>query len=257
MYTAAAGALVAQANADTIADNLANVSTTGFKRTLLQVSAGDSMELQRMQTDPGSGDGKIIGGHSVSVPIGRLGLGSQVYATPTNFDQGALLQTGNPFNVAVQGNGFFTIQTPEGIRYTRDGSFVRDARGLLMTQDGNLVLGNSGAVALQQGDVKIGADGSVSVNGSLVDKLRLTKFGKISNLAKQGQNLFADTGAKPSIDTTSTVTQGSLEQSNSNVVRSMVDLITAQRWFEANQKVIQTEAQATTQAISSVGNSKA
>jgi flagellar basal-body rod protein FlgF len=254
IYTAAAGALVAQANADTIADNLANVSTAGFKRTLLQVQSGETMDLQRMQTDPSPGSG---GGKSVSVPVGTLGLGSEVYATPTSFVQGSSLQTGNPFDVAINGNGFFTIQTPQGVRYTRNGAFVRDARGVLMTQDGSLVMGNSGAVALPQGDVKISADGSISVDGNLVDRLRLTQFGNMSNVSKQGGSLFADLGAQPSIDTTSTVAQGKIEQANSNVVQSMVDLITAQRWFEANQKVIQTEAQATTQAIQTVGNSKA
>jgi flagellar basal-body rod protein FlgF len=252
MYTAAAGALVAQASADTIADNLANVSTSGFKRTLLQVQTGETLDLQRMQTDPSSDGGK-----SVSVPVGTLGLGSAIYATPTSFAQGSSLTTGNPFDVAINGNGFFTIQTPQGVRYTRSGAFVRDARGILMTQDGNLVMGNSGAIALPQGDVKISEDGSISVNGNLTDQLRLTKFGNVSKVSKQGSNLFADLGAQPTADTTSTVAQGSLEQANSNVVQSMVDLITAQRWFEANQKVIQTEAQATTQAIQTVGNSKA
>ena len=257
MYTAAAGSLVAQADADNIANNLANVSTSGFKRTLLQVQSGDTMDLSRMQTDPGSGDGNIIGGHSVSVPIGTLGLGSQVFATPTAFDQGSTTETGNPFDIAINGNGFFTIQTPEGIRYTRNGSFVRDGRGLLMTQDGNLVLGNNGAIAIPQGDTKIGTDGAISVNGSPVDKIKLTQFSDVNTLQKQGGSLFADTGNQSSVDTTSTIDQGKIEQSNSNVVRSMVDLITAQRWFEANQKVIQTEAQATTQAITTVGNSKA
>jgi len=253
MYTAAAGALVAQANADTIANNLANVSTSGFKRTLLQVESGDSMDLQRMQTDPGDGSN----GQSVSVPVGTLGLGSQVYGTPTSFEQGTTAQTGNPFDLAINGNGFFTIQTPEGIRYTRSGAFVRDGRGLLMTQDGNLVMGNSGAIALPQGDTKIAADGTISVNVNRVDQGKLTQFGNLNNLSKQGSSLFADLGAQPSNDTSSTIDQGKIEQSNSNVVQSMVDLISAQRWFEANQKVIQTEAQATTQAIQTVGNSKA
>ncbi len=257
MYTAAAGALVAQTDADIIANNLANVSTTGFKRTLLDVTAGPSMDLQRVQTDPGSGNGSILGGTSVSVPIGALGLGSQVNSTNTAFDQGATTQTGNPFDLAINGSGFFTIQTPEGLRYTRSGAFVRDGRGLLMTQDGNLVLGNNGAIALPQGDTKIGQDGTISVNGNAVDKIRLTQFSNMNNLSKQGNSLFADAGAQPTQDSSSVIDQGKLEQSNSNVVNSMVDLITAQRWFDANQKAIQTEAQATTQAIQTVGNSKA
>ena len=260
MYTAAAGALVAQANADTIADNLANVSTSGFKRSLLQVQSAQAMDISRMQTDPGSGPGNLLQGHAVSVPVGRLGLGAQVYDTPTSFEQGALMKTGGANDVAVNGSGFFTIQTPQGLRYTRDGSFVRDPRGLLMTQTGGLVLGQGGAVALPpqgQGDMSVGRDGTVSINGVTVDRLRLTQFGNLTALRKEGDNQFVDYGAQPANDTTSTVTQGSLEQSNGDVVRSMVDLISAQRWFEANQKVIQTEAQATTAAIQTVGNSKA
>lgn len=241
--------MVAQTDVDNIANNLANVSTSGFKQTLLQVQSNDPMAISRNQTEPGN--------HSVSAPVGDLGMGSQVFDTPTSFEQGALQQTGNPLDVAINGDGFFTIQTPQGVRYTRDGAFVRNAQGLLSTHDGNLVLGqNGGPVNLPQGDISVSPDGSVSVDGAVADKLQLTSFGNLHNLGKQGGNLFYDNGANPQTSTTSSVSEGYLEGSNANVVRSMVDLITAQRWFEANEKSVQTEDTATSQALQTVGNSK-
>jgi flagellar basal-body rod protein FlgF len=250
LYTAAAGALVAQADADNIANNLANVSTTGFKSTLLQVQSNEPMAISRQQNGPGG---------SSSVAVGDLGSGSQVVDTPTSYGQGGLQHTGNPLDLAISGDAFFTVQTPQGLRYTRDGSFMRNGQGLMVTSDGNLVLGQNGqAITLPDGPVNISQDGTIKVGDDTVNQLQLTSFSKLNNLGKEGSNLFYDAGANPQPTTTgsSLVTQGSLEGSNANVVRSMVDLITAQRWFEANEKCISTEDTATAQALQTVGNSK-
>lgn len=243
---------MAQSQADNIANNLANVNTSGFKRTLLQVQSAPEMGVYLLQNQPGGN----AGGASSRTYVGQLGTGAEVLDTPSVFEQGGLQSTGNNLDLAIQGNGFFTLQTPQGIRYTRDGQFARDAQGYLVTMDGDRVLGRNGPIALQAGALQISENGDLHQNGAVVDSLRVVQFGNLSAVRPEGDNRFADTGAgRPQLDTTSTVHQGYLERSNANVVRSMVDLITAQRWFEANQKVIQTQDTANGFAIANVGRS--
>lgn len=259
MYTAASGALVAQSTVDTIANNLANVNTAGFKRTLLQVQAQPNRALYRFQTDPGKSSGARAGGLPAQVPIGALGSGAQVYDTPADYEQGLIATTGNDLDVALSGPGFFAIRDGNGaLRYTRDGAFVRDQNGFLTAQNGDRVLGRNGApiVLPQSGKVEIARDGTISVDGRGYDRLRLVEFGNLTALRPEGANRFADTGAAgPRNAANTSAIQGSLEKSNADVVRSMVDLIAAQRWFDANEKSIQTQDDAVGQAVQTVGRS--
>ncbi len=257
LYTAASGALVAQSQADVIANNLANVNTSGFKRTLLQVQSAPEMGLYRRQNDPSSDSPR---GTASSAFIGALGMGAQVMDTPTVFEQGTLSKTGNPLDMAISGNGFFGILTPQGVRYTRDGQFAQDPAGRLVTMDGNFVLGtNQRPVQLQPngGSVQIDSSGQITQNGRIVGSLQLVQFANLAQVRPEGDNRFAATAAAGAAQATgSTVHQGFLETSNANVVRSMVDLITAQRWYEANTKVIQTQDQANSWAISNVARTQ-
>jgi flagellar basal-body rod protein FlgF len=256
IYTAAAGALVADQQADTIANNLANVDTAGFKATLLQVESAPDLQLYRIQTDPGRVPGRAVPGVPVMQPVGPLGTGALVYDTPDRFTQGPLERTGNPLDVAIGGvNAFFAVQTPVGVRYTRDGRFALDPNGFLVTQQGYRVLGQAGPIRIPaQSPITIASDGTITQNGAQVDRLALVSFGNLTALRKQGDDLFVDTGtAGPAAAAGATVEQGFLEKSNTNVVRSMVDLIVAERWFEANQRMIKTQDDATRQAIENVG----
>jgi len=263
LYTAAAGALVAQMDVDTIANNLANVSTAGFKRTLMQVQSDDSMSIYRVQTDPGTTPGTTVPGKSVSDYVGQLGFGSHVYDTPADYEQGSLQQTGAPLDMAISGPGFFTIATANGIRYTRDGNFSRNAQGQLVTQSGDLVLSTNGPITIPDGRVSLDpTTGTIAVvdpnspasTAVPVATLRMTEFGNLNGLRPEGSNLFVDGGtAAPVNGTQSTLTQGYLETSNANVVTSMVGLITAQQWFDANTKMIQTQDTMNSEAITSVG----
>jgi flagellar basal-body rod protein FlgG len=236
---------------------LANVNTSGFKRTLLQVQSAPEMGLYRRQNDPSTSNPR---GTSSSAYIGALGMGAQVMDTPAVFEQGTLGQTGNPLDFAIQGNAFFAIQTPQGVRYTRDGQFSQDANGRLVTMDGNAVLGTNGPIQLQAngGPVSVDQNGQITQGGRVVDTLALVQFGNLTQVRPEGDNRFIATNAAQATRAAagSTVHQGFLEKSNANVVRSMVDLITAQRWFEANQKVIQTQDQANGWAIETVANSQ-
>lgn len=259
LYTSATGALVAQSQVDNIANNLANVNTSGFKQTMLQITAAPSMNIFRIQTDPGHNPRTPLPGVSVAQYVGVLGTGSWVSDTPTDYSQGALQQTGNPLDLSLSGNdaAFFTVQTANGIRYTRNGEFVKDASGTIVSQDGNPLLNTQGqpiVLADNGGDVKVGADGTVTQGQTQVGQLAITQFNSLLNMRPEGANNYAPSGnaGGAAVTTGYTIVQGSLERSNANTVRSMVDLITAERWFDMNEKSIKTQDDATQAAITQV-----
>jgi flagellar basal-body rod protein FlgG len=257
MYSATSGALVAQSAVDTIANNLANANTVGFKRTLLQVQAQPTTQVYRFQTDPTS----TAGGAATQQLIGALGSGAQVYDTPADFAQGAIAATGNDLDVALSGPGFFAVKDGNGtLSYTRDGEFTRDQNGMLTAQNGDRVLDASGApvVLPQSGKVTIDRTGAISVDGQSAGQLGVVEFTNLTALRPEGSNRFADTGnAGAHAATNTSALQGSVEKSNADVIRSMVDLIANERWFEANQKSIQTQDTAVAQAVQTVGRSNA
>jgi flagellar basal-body rod protein FlgF len=268
LYTSASGALVAESMADNVASNLANVDTSGFKQTLFQIQSNPSLDIYRIQTDPGKARDGSLAGKPVSQEVGLLGTGAQVYDTPTSFDQSGLQNTGNPLDVAISSsaNAFFTIQTQNGVRYTRDGEFAEDGQGFLRTRDGNFVLNTQGQpiqLAPTGGSVTIQSDGTIYQNSTSatagnqaiqVGQLQLTQFNSLLNLRPEGANNFNPSGnAGPAPATNVKVQQGYIETSNANVVKSMVDLITAERWFDANEKSVKTQDDATNTAISMVG----
>lgn len=259
LYTSAAGALVAQSQVDNVANNLANVNTSGFKQTMMQITAAPSFNIFRIQTDPGHNPRSPLPGIPTAQYVGVLGTGSWVSDTPTDFAQGALQQTGNPLDVSLSGNdsAFFTVQTANGVRYTRNGEFVKDASGTLVTQDGNQVLNTVGqpiVFADNGGEIKIGADGQVSQGNRNLGQLAVTQFSSLLNMRPEGANNYAPSGNAGGAPVTTgyTVVQGSLERSNANTIRSMVDLITAERWFDMNEKSIKTQDDATSTAITQV-----
>jgi flagellar basal-body rod protein FlgF len=271
LYTSASGALVAESMADNVANNLANVNTSGFKQTLLQIQSTPSLDVYRIQTDPGKTPGNPLPGKPVAQEVGLLGTGVQIYDTPTSFEQGGLQNTGNPLDVAIanNANAFFTIQTPNGVRYTRDGEFTEDGQGFLRTRDGNTVLSTQGQpIQLQPGGgaITIQSDGTMYQTPAgagpaqpvAIGQLQLTQFNSLLNLRPEGvnnYNISGNAGPTP-VTAGATVQQGYLESSNANVVKSMVDLITAERWFDANEKSVKTQDDATNTAIQMVGRTQ-
>jgi flagellar basal body rod protein FlgG len=257
LYTAASGAIVAQANVDVIANNLANVSTSGFKRAVMQVEAGQKSSIYRDQIDPGS-SGERMRGIAVHALVGQLGFGSQIYDTPTVFDQGAIQQTGNSLDVALSGPGFLAVNDAAGTTsYVRGGSFVVNAQGVLVTADGDKVLGSDRKpiVLPAQGEVQIDHSGSVSANGTAVGQLGIYEFANLAAVRPEGSSKFTNAGTAPAAAANTTVLQGAQEKSNADVVSSMVALISNERWFDANEKMIQTQDTATGSAITTVGKS--
>ena len=245
VYQATAGALIQQYRLDILSNNLANVNTVGFKedRAYFELFEPES-------TDP---DGTDVAVASFIEPV-LLGDPSLEYYV--NFSQGPLRQTGNPFDLAIQGDGFFNIQTAEGVKYTRNGNFVLGEDGLLMTPGGYPVLGQSGNIQLEaEGPVTIDREGNVVVDGSTVDSIRVTRFPDSQNLQKVGESLFValDNGTSAVPSERYEMMQGYVELANVDPVRGMVEMIEALRVFEAYQKTLETLDEVDSQAVGEVG----
>ena len=231
-----------------ISNNLANVSTTGFKRGR---AAFEDLLYQTVRQAGGQTS------QQTQAPTGlTLGTGVRVVATDRQFAQGNLQQTNNPLDLAVNGRGFFQVTLPDGTTaYTRDGGFQIDSQGQLVTNSGFAV---SPGITIPEGtqSVTIGADGTVSVKltgesaTQQVGSLTLADFINPAGLQSQGENLYVETAASgapqtgtPGLNGIGTVVQGSLESSNVNVVEELVNMIETQRAYEMNSKAISTTDQ--------------
>jgi flagellar basal-body rod protein FlgG len=243
LYSAATGMEAQQLNLNTIANNLANVNTPGFKRSKIEFQ--DLLYQKPRASGTDSGGGNIV-------PTGvEVGNGSRVAATSKVFTQGQLTNTGEKLDIAVQGDGFFEVQRPDGtIAYTRAGSFKTNAQGQVVTIDGLPILSGFQPIPPGATNVAISEDGQVTVqsaNGNQKFSLTLVRFANPSGLRSLGGNLFEETAAsgtpeqgKPGEQGFGRTIQGYIEASNVNIVEEMVNLIIAQRAYEINSKSIQT-----------------
>lgn len=243
LYSSATGMQAQQLNLDTISNNLANVNTTGFKRTKIEFQ--DLLYQQTRQAGADGGAGNLV-------PSGvQVGAGSRVVSTAKIFTQGTLNQTGEKLDLGIQGDGFYEIQRPDGTSaYTRDGSFKLNATGQVVTNDGLPVL--SGFQPIPTGATGIGVSptGEVTVTtatGTTSFKIQLVRFANPTGLENAGGNLYIETPASgtpelgnPGEQGYGSVVQGYLEGSNVNVVTEMVNMIIAQRAYEINSKAVQT-----------------
>ncbi|MCX7698946.1 MAG: flagellar hook-basal body protein [Candidatus Goldbacteria bacterium] len=258
LYTAASGLIAQLQQQDVIANNLANVNTTGYKKDTALYVPFPEMFLYRIN------DAKIPipgGVADAYIPIGMVGRGVQLRVDgvrPDIITEGSYIETGNTLNFAIKGNGMFVVMTPQGIRYTRDGSFSLDSEGTLVTQDGFPVLGQRGIITIDGKDIRVDEAGRVFVDNNEIDTLRIAIFKKDDVLRKQGNNLFYTLDGKllpeDSYVDYVKIKQGYLETSNVNVIREMVDMITAYRAYEAAQKAIQSHDQTLNKAVNDVGN---
>lgn len=241
IYTAVSGAMAQQAKLDTVANNLANVNTPGFKRD------GQLFReyLTSYNKEPGAVEVPRIPASIESFYSHNGGDKSFVDldGTFSDFSQGTLRPTGNKLDVAIEGDGFFQVATPDGARYTRAGNFAVDGDGRLVTKQGFPVQKQGGGEFRFTGpNVNISDVGEVFENNQSLGRMALMKFENKDALLKQGTNLFAlkdNLDAKMAPATEAKVSQGFLEGSNVNIVREMTDMISATRTFESTQKAIQ------------------
>lgn len=245
LWTAASGMQAQQLNIDVVANNLANVNTTGFKK-----SRADFQDLM-YQNLKSTGSPST---NSTQVPSGiQVGLGSKAAAVTKIFTPGNISQTGNELDIAIEGDGFYQIQMPDGSTgYSRAGAFKRDSQGRVVNSDGYPLLPEI-VIPSNATKINIGNDGTVSVMQAgqsaptSVGNIQLANFSNPSGLSALGKNIYqpsdssgnATTGT-PGQNGVGTVSQGFLEMSNVSVMEEMVSMITGQRAYEVNSKAVQT-----------------
>ena len=243
LYTAATGMYVQQQNLDNISNNLANASTTGFKRVRL--------EFQDLlyQTHRSAG---AAANATNTLPVGlQIGLGARVISSERLFLQGDFHRTENPLDMVIEGSGFFQVRQANGdLAYTRAGSFHLNAQGQVVTATGE-TLEPAVTIPREATGITIGTDGTVSItlagqaNAQTVGQVQLATFANAAGMESMGRNLFKETAASgqavlsaPDTAGVGRVNQGYLEGSNVNVVEELVNMISAQRVYETNSKVI-------------------
>lgn len=248
LNTAATGMQAQQTNMDVIANNMANTNTTGFKRARAEF---EDLMYQTIK-EPGAQTGL----NSVTPTGVQVGLGVKTAAVNKDFDQGSAQITKNPFDLSIEGAGFFPVSTPGGqIAYTRDGSFKKGPDGRVQDKNGN-VLQPEITVPPDAMGVEISGDGQVNVivNGNPqpqnIGQIQVVGFVNPAGLKNIGKNLFMPSNSSgvpqqaiPGQNGLGQIAQGQLETSNVNIVDEMVNMITAQRAYETNSKVIQASDQ--------------
>jgi flagellar basal-body rod protein FlgG len=243
MKMATQGMMSLQQQQEVLSNNLANVGTAGFRKDVMEVSSFSQVldtQMEQAGYMPVSGGMDIQGMLSVS--------------THTSNAQGALKMTGSSFDMALDdnGKGFFTVQSGNGIRFTRNGSFRLSTDGYLVSQDGSRVMGNKGPIRLDGKEFQVNDRGVISVNGREVDRFLITEFSDPKFLKKDGTNNFVgQEGFRVSNDFS--VKQGYLEMANVNVVKEMVDMMQVMKAFEANQKVLQAQDNVLKKSVNEVG----
>jgi len=235
IYHAAAGMRVREHYLDLTASNLANAAAPGYRR-----------DVPRFEVNP-MPPAQTAGAQPASIPY------ELAVRTAVDLRTGPVQSTGDPLDLALDGPGFFAVQTPNGVLYTRAGNFTRDASGQLVTQDGYPVLTDSGPVQISGSRVQVDEAGNISVDGTVVGKLVIASFSPAVQMTKVGSGLLQASEVPDTSGAGTRVLQGYLEMSNVNLISEMVGLIRAQRAYEAGQKVIQSLDDVLARASSDVG----
>lgn len=251
LYTAWTGMATEQERLDIIANNIANAATVGYKQESVTNQAFDQMLTLKIR------DGSEA---YITKPIGRMSLGVKIGEVYTDYKQGSLRETGNTYDMAIEGNGFFTVNVTDRngnvtTRYTRNGNFKVTSEGYVVDAEGNHLQGLGGdiQIPMDAADIAIDTDGTIYADGEMVDKITLVDFEDYDYLEKIGDTSYRllDGGIMKEAD--GTIQQGFTEQSNVNSVSEMVDMIAITRAYEANQKVIQTVDTMLDKSVNSVG----
>ncbi len=260
LYTAASGMIVQNSRIDIIANNLANVSTTSYKQDQAIIKEFPQMLLQRTNE-------KFFifssGAIDLAPIVGKIGTGAEVNQKFTDFKTGAFIQTEHKLDFAIETEGaFFSVQTPYGILYTRNGELNLSNDGTIVTKHGYPVLGESGLINVSGKDFKLDQFGQVwikdynSTNWQMLDRIPFYSFADLKYLEKVGDSFYKETKysgyAQIREKNQTRIHVGFIEGSNVNPVLEMVRLIEAQRAYEANSKSLQAEDDATNRAVNQV-----
>ena len=257
LYIAASGMDATLLRQDVISNNLANASTVGFKQDRSVDVAFPTYLIARLHDQRMN---VLDGTAEVRPTIGVMGGGVIPQETTIDQSQGAHLDTKNPLDFAINGQGYFSVLSPEGKTYlTRDGSFNLDGNGRLVTKDGLPVLGHNGEIYIDGSQVTVDREGNINVDGKALDQLLLVKVADEGKLTKVGHSLF-QAGPGNKIDTAPDgiqLEQGTLEQSNVNSISEMVNMINNYRSYELNSRVISTYDDLMNMAATEIGSLRA
>ncbi len=256
LYTAYSGMVNEQNRMDVLTNNLANSATTGYKTVGSTSQTFDTVLTYRIKDEED--------GYYNDVNIGRAMPGVKIGETYTDYSQGSFRETGNTFDMAISGTGFFTVEYTarsgeKSTVYTRDGSFTLTKDGMLVTKDGDYVMGEGPNGQLQRiqldptQETFIDTSGRITQNGQAVGQLKITDFEDYNYLKQFGENFYLPAEGAEVIGTDATVQSGYLEMSNVQVVREMVELISVTRQYEANQKIIQAYDSALDISVNRIG----
>lgn len=256
LYTAYSGMVNEQNRMDVLTNNLANSATTGYKTVGSTSQTFDTVLTYRIKDEED--------GYYNDVNIGRAMPGVKIGETYTDYSQGSFRETGNTFDMAISGTGFFTVEYTarsgeKSTVYTRDGSFTLTKDGMLVTKDGDYVMGEGPNGQLQRiqldptQETFIDTSGRITQNGQAVGQLKITDFEDYNYLKQFGENFYLPAEGAEVIETDATVQSGYLEMSNVQVVREMVELISVTRQYEANQKIIQAYDSALDISVNRIG----
>ncbi len=243
MFSAVFGALTTEHRMNFIANNLANVNTNGYKRDHLAFKDTMATYAHDEIREP------LMNCRSKPLfPDPKNAARPRIAVSHTDYSQGSMRFTGDPLDVAISGEGFFKVNTPEGAYYTRNGHFVLSADGIVQNSQGMSLQGEGGStITIPEGarNVHISGDGQVFADGELVNTINFVTVDDLQNLEKLGGNLLrprpnVEVAEVNALDGGGRISQGFVEASNVNVVTEMVDMIETHRQFEAYQKVIQT-----------------
>lgn len=251
LYTAYTGMINEQNRMDVITNNMANSATYGYKAE--GATAQSFADVYAVKI-------KDASEYFVNKRLGGMSMGAQIGETYTDYSQGSFHETENTYDLALEGNGFFSISFTNkagetSIKYTRDGSFTVNTDGYLVTKDGDFVLGNGNAPIRIDTNTTVRIDtlGNIYQDGALVNRLAVTDFTDYNYLEKYGENMYNLVEGGTNQDSTARVRQGFIEQSNVNIVSEMVDMIQITRAYETNQKVIKTIDGTLDKSVNSVG----
>jgi len=244
LYTSGTGMISQMKKLDIITNNLTNINTNGFKEdTLLTRSFQDTL-VSRLN------DPSIL----YSTPeVGPLNKGVRIDQVYTSFEQGTLSETNKPADFAIEGEGFFVVNTPDGERLTRDGAFGVDANGRLITSEGYSVMGENGEIFVKNNQFTLNAEREIISDGEYTDKILVVNADDEA-LRKIGDNLYVNQNPQSqTVNTDSKVKQGFLEGSNVDLAKSMVNMMEVYRSYESNQKVAKMIDETLERAVNDLG----
>jgi flagellar basal-body rod protein FlgF len=245
LYTAASGMLSGLRRYETVVQNLSNAQTIGYKADRTTLTDFPSLLLYRLD------------GEQHTQEVGETATGVSLAATSTDFSDGSIRLTDQPFDFAIVGDGYFRVETPEGERYTRDGRFHRDLDGRLVTADGDLVLGTNGVIMVPTSNqpFTVTPQGAIFVEDNQVAQISLASFEDPADMQKVSQTVFASMGAEPELVAPASVKmyQGYLEESNVDVSREVTEMMSIMRAFEASQRLVQYQDQINSRTVTELG----